>query len=183
MKTSWQGRTIPGHNCRKNSKFSYECIRVSSIVKRGIACAGVRLIAMGAQTAIEIRQISPTTSEAIMGRHRVVMDRPPEKGGTDRGPMGGPLFLASVGGCFMSNLLAAIRARAAEVSDVRVEAIGTLDDGNPPRYTSVELLVSAECRDRELIEKLVTIAERSCIMVATLGAADIALRVRIAQPV
>jgi putative redox protein len=138
---------------------------------------------MADQTTIEIRQISPTTSEVVMGPHRVLMDRPVEKGGTDRGPMGGQLFLAAVGGCFMSNVLAAVRARGAEVSDIRVEACGTLDDGSPPRYTAVELLVSAECRDRDLLEKLITIAERSCIMVATIEAAGIGIRVRIATPV
>jgi organic hydroperoxide reductase OsmC/OhrA len=35
--------------------------------------------------------------------------------------MGGELFLAAVGGCFMSNLLAAINARESDVSDVRTE--------------------------------------------------------------
>ena len=59
---------------------------------------------------IQIRQTSPTTSETTIRGHRVTIDRPIEKGGTDAGPMGGELFLASVGGCFMSTLLAAIRA-------------------------------------------------------------------------
>ena len=59
---------------------------------------------------IEVRQVSASTSEATLQTHHVLIDRPVEKGGTDRGPMGGDLFLASVGGCFTSNLLAAIRA-------------------------------------------------------------------------
>jgi hypothetical protein len=37
------------------------------------------------------------------------------------GPMGGELFQAAVGGCFMSNLLAAIASRDAGISDVRAE--------------------------------------------------------------
>ena len=56
------------------------------------------------------------------------IDRPAAKGGGDAGPMGGELFLAAVGGCFMSNLLAAIRGREADISDVRVEVVGILAD-------------------------------------------------------
>jgi len=91
--------------------------------------------------------------------------------------MGGELFLAAIGGCFMSNLLAAINARKAEVSGVQTEVIATHADA-PPRFTAVELLVSAECADRELFEKLVEIAERGCIMVNTLkGKIDLQVRI------
>jgi putative redox protein len=75
---------------------------------------------------IEFRQVSESTSEASMRDHLVLVDRPQEKGGADRGPMGGELFLASIGGCFMSNLLAAIRARKADVSEVRTQVTGTI---------------------------------------------------------
>lgn len=134
---------------------------------------------MAAQMKIEIRQTSATTSEAVLGQHRVTIDRPLEKGGTDAGPMGGQLFLASIGGCFTSNLLAAIRARQANVRDVHVDVVGTLGE-NPVRYTAIELLVSAECEDHELLAKLIEIAERGCIMVATLAAGNIEFRARAA---
>ena len=122
---------------------------------------------MAHEMKIELRQISASTSEATIGRHRVLIDRPAEKGGADAGPMGGELFLASVGGCFMSNLLAAIRARDAEVSEVRVEVAGSLID-SPARFARVELRVAAGSRDRELLERLVEIADRGCIMMNTL---------------
>ena len=116
---------------------------------------------------IQLRQISASTSEATIGRHQVLIDRPTAKGGADTGPMGGELFLAAVGGCFMSNLLAAIRAREAEISDVRVEVAGSLADA-PARFAGLELRVAAESRDRELLERLVEIADRGCIMMNTL---------------
>jgi putative redox protein len=116
---------------------------------------------------IQIRQVSPSTAEATLGRHRVLIDRPAAKGGADAGPMGGELFLASVGGCFMSNLLAAIKARDAAISDVQVEVVGFLAE-SPARFSGVELRVAAENRDRELLEKLVEIADRACIMMNTL---------------
>ena len=116
---------------------------------------------------IHVRQTAAATSEATIRDHKVTIDRPLDKGGADAGPMGGELFLAAVGGCFMSNLLAAINARHAQVSRVHTEVIATLADA-PSRFTAIELCVSAEYEDRELFEKLVEIAERGCIMVNTL---------------
>ena len=64
---------------------------------------------MANQMQVQLRQVSASTTEATLGSRQLLIDRPVEKGGTDKGPMGGELFLASIGGCFMSNLLAAIR--------------------------------------------------------------------------
>jgi putative redox protein len=124
---------------------------------------------------IHLRQISASASEAIIGRHRVPVDRPEAKGGTDAGPMGGELFLAAVGGCFMSNLLAAIRARQADISDVSVEVLGSIAD-SPARFTGVELRVTARAGDQELLKRLAEIADRGCIMMNTLrGTIDVRL--------
>ena len=129
---------------------------------------------------VTLRQISATASEAHMGEHKITVDRPLDKGGTATGPMGGELFLAGVGGCFMSNVLAAIRAREASVRDVRVEVEGTVD-GSPAVFTAIELSVTAECEDRELLDKLVEIADRGCIMMNTLrGKIDLKIRVGVA---
>lgn len=116
---------------------------------------------------IRVRQTSASASEASIRGHRIAIDRPVEKGGTDEGSMGGELFLAAIGGCFMSNLLAAIKARGAQVSDVQTEVIGT-PEGTPPRFSSVELSVSAAGEDGPLLQKLVEIADRGCIMLNTL---------------
>src|SRR5579862_8570271 len=122
---------------------------------------------MANEIKIKIRQTSASTSEAEIRQHRVLVDRPEAKGGNDQGPMGGEIFLAAIGGCFMSNLLAAVKAREADVSGVQTEVVGSMADA-PTRFTAVELLVSADYSDRELFEKLVEIAERGCILVNTL---------------
>ena len=122
---------------------------------------------MANEIKIAIRQTSASTSEAAIRQHKLAIDRPAAKGGADQGPMGGELFLAAIGGCFMSNLLAAIKGREAEVSDAHTEVIGVLD-GSPARFTSVELNVTAKYSDREQFEKLVEIADRGCIMMNTL---------------
>ena len=126
---------------------------------------------------IQVRQVSASTSEATLRTHHVLIDRPVEKGGTDRGPMGGDLFLASVGGCFMSNLLAAIRARGEQISDARLEVIGTIAEA-PARFSALELYITADGADPEVLEKLVEIADRGCIMMNTLrGKLDVRIRI------
>lgn len=128
---------------------------------------------------VEIHQDGPATSEAAIRTHRVLVDRPVAKGGDDRGPMGGELLLAALGGCFMSNLLAAIRAREAAVSNVRATVAGKLAE-SPSRFEAIEMAVEADCGDRQLLEKLVAIAERACIVANTLRQA-VRLTVRMAD--
>ena len=95
--------------------------------------------------------------------------------------MGGELFLAAIGGCFMSNLLAAIRAREAAVTDAQVEVVGVLAEA-PARFTSVEMRVSATYQDAALFEKLVEIADKGCIMMNTLrGKLEVNLRIAVAR--
>jgi len=130
-----------------------------------------------AEIKIQLRQTAPSTSEATVRTHKFFVDRPAAKGGADEGPMGGEYFLAAVGGCFMSTLLAAVRAREAAISNIQTEVAGTMAD-NPARFTAIDLHVSADFRDRELFEKLVQIAENGCIMVNTLkGKIDLNVRI------
>ena len=122
---------------------------------------------MSAVLRAELRQTGPSTTEGTVRGHRVAVDRPVEKGGGDGGPMGGELLLLALGGCFASNLLAAIRAREADVEGVRVVVEATLE-GTPPRMSAFTLRVSARHEDADLLAKLVTIAERGCIVANTL---------------
>jgi putative redox protein len=119
---------------------------------------------------VQIEQIGPTTGQGTVRTHSVTIDRPVEKGGADRGPMGGELLLLSLGGCFLSNLLAAISARSAEVSDIRVAVTGTIS-GAPERFDAMEMHVTAKYSDAELMRKLVAIAERGCLVTNTLRTA------------
>jgi putative redox protein len=124
---------------------------------------------------VELHQVSPATSEAGMRTHRVLIDRPEEKGGADKGPMGGELFLASIGGCFMSNLLAAIKARNSDISEVRTQVTGTIVEA-PARFSAIEVLVTAN-GSFEQLERLVEVADKGCIMMNTLrGKLDVLIR-------
>jgi len=127
---------------------------------------------------VELRQVSASTSETNVRGHHVLIDRPLEKGGADQGPMGGELFLAAIGGCFMSNLLAAITARRMDIFDISTRVTGTLAEA-PPRFTSVEVLVSANGLADQL-ERVVEIADKGCIMMNTLRG-RLEVRIRIAN--
>src|SRR5262249_8751144 len=137
---------------------------------------------MAKQLQASLEQVGPTTSRAKVRSHKLLVDRPVDKGGADEGPLGGEYQLIALGGCFTSHLLAAIRAREFEISAVMVEVTGTLD-GNPERFTEFTLNVSAACADLELLRKVVLIAERACQVVNTLKlAANVMVTVQQDQP-
>jgi putative redox protein len=119
---------------------------------------------------VRVDQIGPTTGQGSARTHAVVIDRPVEKGGADRGPLGGELMLLSLGGCFLSTLLAAVGTRSAEVSGIKIAVIGTIG-GVPERFEAMEMRVTAKYSDAELMRKLVAIAERGCIVTNTLKTA------------
>ena len=114
-----------------------------------------------------VEQVGASTSKASVRTHQILVDRPGEKGGENRGPMGGELLLVSLGGCFMSNLLAAIAARSADISHVKVKLTGTVG-GVPDRYEAIDMRVSARYGDADQMRKLVTISERGCLVTNTL---------------
>ena len=117
--------------------------------------------------SVEVEQVGPSTSSATARSHTVFVDRPVEKGGTDRGPLGGEYLLMSLGGCFLSTLLAAVRTREADVSDVRVSVTGTVG-GVPERFESMALRVSGKYSDEDLMRKLIALSERGCLVTNTL---------------
>lgn len=118
--------------------------------------------------AVEVRQVEATpTSEGIARTHRVLIDRPKDKGGLDRGPLGGELLLLAWGGCFMSNLMAAAKARELSVSGLKVVVQGELGDA-PAHIDSAIMEVYGASSDEEAFLKVIQIAERGCLVTNTL---------------
>jgi putative redox protein len=114
-----------------------------------------------------------TTIEGALRNHKVTIDRTEAKGGTDRGPMGGELLLAGLGGCFLSNVIEALNARDLPAENLQMEVVGALE-GAPPRFERMAVAVSAEGLSKEALAKILVVAERSCIVANTLKG-DIAL--------
>jgi len=121
----------------------------------------------GIQVNVRVEQIGPTASQGKAREHTVVMDRPEAKGGQNRGAMGGENLLMSLGGCFMSNLLAAAQSRDSSLNNAKLEISANLASA-PPRFTAVEMKVSADSNDPDGLQKLVSIAEKGCIVANTL---------------
>jgi putative redox protein len=114
-----------------------------------------------------IEHVNHTTSRAVVRSHTTLVDRGIGKGGFDLGPAGGEYQLVALGGCFTSHLLAAIRAREAAMTNVKVAVTGTLD-GTPERFTAFTLDVTADCGDDHLARKLITLASRACQVLNTM---------------
>ena len=122
---------------------------------------------MGRTVTVGVDQVGPSTGKATARSHSLLIDRPVEKGGEDRGPLGGELLLLSLGGCFLSTLLAAIKTRSADVSDVHVIVTGSIG-GVPERFEAIDMRVTARHGDVDLMRKLVGMAERGCLVTNTL---------------
>lgn len=123
-----------------------------------------------AEITVSVQQLDTSpTSEASVGEHKVLIDRPTDKGGNNRGPMGGQLLLASLGGCFMSNLIAAVQGRGLDLSNLEVHVRGNLST-SPPRFDAIVMEVYGAGRDLAQLAKLTEIAERACIVSNTLKA-------------
>ena len=119
---------------------------------------------------VSIDQLDHSSSRGQARDHSLVMDRPEAKGGQNKGPLGGETLLLGLGGCFMSNLLAAAHARGIEIKNAKAEIAAELASA-PARYTDIHMTVTALCEPADELEKLVTIAERGCIAANTLGKA------------
>ena len=123
-----------------------------------------------ATATVQVEQISSTASRGNARGHQLVMDRSETKGGTNQGMMGGEAVLNGLGGCFMSNLLAAAKARNIELKNARADIEGDMADA-PSRFTAICMSVSAQCNPPGELNKLVAIAESGCTAVNTLRAA------------
>lgn len=119
------------------------------------------------QIQVSVHQTGASTSSGQARSHQVWIDRPLDKGGSDQGMMGGEHLLVALGGCFMSNLLAAIHSREAAIRNVRLVMTGTLASA-PSRFSDIVVAVEAETEDHDLLEKLVVMSDRACIVSNTL---------------
>jgi putative redox protein len=118
---------------------------------------------------VQIDQVGTSELRGTIRSHQVIVDRPLPKGGTDLGPLGGEYLLIALGGCFLSNLLAAARARGEELSKTRVVVTATTAE-SPPRFSGMQLRVAVALQNRDLVRKLLEIAEHACLVTNTLKA-------------
>ena len=134
-----------------------------------------------AEISVELARVDDTTTtEGSVRHYRVLVDRPSEKQGDDRGAMGGELPLISLGGCFMGNAIAAARARRVRVEDFRARVTGALTE-HPQRYAAARLEVSGRGVEAASFAKIMAISERVCIVANTLRAC-LDLKIEVTEP-
>ena len=116
---------------------------------------------------VALDQKGRTATVATVREHTIVMDRPVASGGTDAGPMGGETLLAALGGCFMSTLYAAAGARSIPVEGATCRVTGEFA-ANPRRFGAIRIEVACDSCPPADLAHLVEVAERGCLVAATL---------------
>jgi putative redox protein len=115
-------------------------------------------------TEVKVQLVEGTLGVARARSHAIVVDRNANLGGSDLGFTGGEVFFTGIGTCLLTTLIGAARARDITLTKVEFNITGETETG-PSRWTSinVEAIVEGDA-SKEEIQKLVTIAERSCIV-------------------
>jgi putative redox protein len=135
---------------------------------------------MAATASVSLRIAEGTAVAGEARSHALLVDRPQEKGGGDRGPMGGELLLLGLGGCFLSTFIAALHAEAPEFATggIAVTVTGEVESA-PPRFARIRVVVDAPQALAERLRKPFVKAERGCIVHNTLkGGADVQFEYR-----
>lgn len=130
---------------------------------------------MGTSVSVNLRSASGTAIAGAVRSHSVIIDRPVEKGGGDRGPMGGEFMLLGLGGCFFSTFIAALHAEHPEVAtdEIVVTVTGDLESA-PARFARIRVLVGAPQALQDRLHKPFVKGERGCIVHNTLkGAVEV----------
>ncbi|SDH46180.1 putative redox protein [Lentzea fradiae] len=114
---------------------------------------------------VSLQHIGGTVTEGQARSHSVVIDRPADKGGDDKGPMGGELLLLALGGCFLSTFLGFARGEGHPLEEelVSLEVTGVLTPA-PTRFTEVTVQVTAPAELEGEFSKQFLKAERGCIV-------------------
>ncbi|KJK43528.1 hypothetical protein UK23_32920 [Lentzea aerocolonigenes] len=114
---------------------------------------------------VTLQHAGDTVTTGQARSHSVVVDRPEEKGGNDKGPMGGELLLLALGGCFLSTFLGMLKADGHSLDRelVSLNVTGVLTPA-PTRFTEIIVEVTAPEELKGELAKPFLKAERGCIV-------------------
>ena len=94
---------------------------------------------MSTKTAV-VRQIGGISfAGRADSNHWVVMDGPPEFGGSSAASSPKELILVALGGCTLSDVVSILRKKRAAVFDVDVQITAEQSDEHPKIYTNIHL--------------------------------------------
>ncbi len=98
--------------------------------------------------------------EAVIGRHRVVVDVPVSSGGKDRGPTPQELFVASLGSCVAAFVASYCDRAGLDARDLSVDVSFEQAHEEPTSLEDLEVVIKlphAECGER--VEAIRRVAE------------------------
>jgi len=90
--------------------------------------------------------------EASSG-HAIVMDGPPEVGGSDTGLRPTELLLIGLGGCSGMDVISILKKKRQDVTGLEIHVNGTKADSHPKKFT--EITVKYVVRGRNISEEAV----------------------------
>jgi hypothetical protein len=70
-----------------------------------------------AQVQIQLQQVGDTATKAEAGNYEIIIDRPPEKGGGGKGPMGGQVLLMALGAVLQVHCMLLPRSVKSKLQD------------------------------------------------------------------
>lgn len=119
---------------------------------------------MDADETVEVETVTPKTTLAKARIHSFYVDKPVEKGGTEKGPMASEYFLASLASCHITTAHKVAEKRRVGLEKVRVVA-GAWFDGDVMSRIRLDIHVkgtlTVEERDTvfRLTERICTISQ------------------------
>jgi uncharacterized OsmC-like protein len=114
---------------------------------------------LDADELAEVETVAPKTTHARVRGHSFYIDKPPAKGGTDRGPMASEYFLASLASCHTTAHKVAEKRRV-QLDAVRVRA-GCWFDGDLISRIRLEIQTRGSLTEEER-ETVFRLTERIC---------------------
>ncbi len=119
---------------------------------------------MGQTIRAQAQQIDGLRSLVTVGSHSVVVDPPPEEGGTGTGMSAPQLFAASIAACIAGFIANSCRLRNIPLTRLEVELTAPIQSG-PRRVGDIEAVIRMEPEPPEEVRQhLLKIAKRATLL-------------------
>lgn len=109
---------------------------------------------------VEVETVAPKTTRATARHHAFFVDKPSDKGGTDKGPMASEYFLASLASCHITTAHKVAEKRRVNLERVKIRA-GAWFDGDLMTKILLDVHVKGSLSDEDR-ETVFRLTERIC---------------------
>ena len=102
---------------------------------------------------------------ALVNGHTIIMDAPERVGGEDHGPIPKPFVLSALSGCTGMDVVALLRKKGKQLSDLTLKVSGEISKQPPIEYISVHIIydLKGDAEDQEAaFEAVMQSQEKIC---------------------